>query len=145
MLLSLVALLLNGVAVSSGVAQEAKVHKVVLHVDDSDPDRMNLVLNNASNINAYYQDKGEEAKIEIVTYGPGLNMLIAGQSPVAERVKSMAESFDSVSFKACNNTLQGMIKKTGKDIKLLPQAAVVPSGVIHLIERQEQGWSYLRP
>jgi len=27
----------------------------------------------------------------------------------------------------------------------MPQAKMVPSGVVHLVERQEQGWSYIRP
>ena len=40
------------------------------------------MLNNASNINKYYQDKGEEVEIEIVAYGPGLTMLVPGKSPV---------------------------------------------------------------
>ncbi len=53
------------------------------HLDDNDPKRMNLVLNNAANVDAYYKAKGEEVEIEIVTYGPGLNMLIDGKSPVA--------------------------------------------------------------
>ena len=39
----------------------ADVHRIVLHLDEADPERQNLVLNNASNINNYYLDKGEEA------------------------------------------------------------------------------------
>jgi intracellular sulfur oxidation DsrE/DsrF family protein len=121
------------------------MHKIVFHVDDNDPQRMNLVLNNVSNVNKYYQDKGEPTQIEIVAYGPGLTMLVEAKSPVKDRVKSIAESFDNVEFKACANTLKAMTKKAGKDIKLLPQANMVDSGVIHLVERQEEGWTYIRP
>lgn len=126
-------------------AEEAKVHKILFHVDDNDPARMNLILNNVANVNKYYQDKGEPAKIEIVAYGPGLNMLVEAKSPVKDRVKSIADSFDNVEFKACNNTLKAMVKKAGKPIKLLSQAKMVESGVIHLVQRQEEGWSYIRP
>jgi intracellular sulfur oxidation DsrE/DsrF family protein len=121
------------------------IHRVVLHLDEADPARQNLVLNNASNINKYYQDKGEEAEIEIVTYGPGLTMLVPGKSPVADRVKSIAQNFDNVTFKACANTHAKMSKKAGKEITLMPQAQMVTSGVIHLIQRQEEGWAYIRP
>lgn len=121
------------------------MHRVVFHLDEADPGRQNLVLNNASNVNKYYLDKGEEVEIEIVTYGPGLTMLIPGKSPVAERVDSISQNFDNVSFRACANTHAKMSKKAGKDIVLMPQAKMVPSGVIHLIERQEAGWSYIRP
>lgn len=124
---------------------DEKVHKVVLHIDDNDPKRMNLVLNNASNINKYYQDKGEEAEIEIVAYGPGLVMLLAAKSPVKERVKNISDSYDNISFKACSNTHKKMSKKAGKDVALVKQAEMVSSGVIHLIERQEDGWAYVRP
>jgi intracellular sulfur oxidation DsrE/DsrF family protein len=129
----------------AGLVHAAEVHKIVLQADEADPDRQNLVLNNASNINQYYLDKGEEAQIEIVTYGPGLTMLIEGKSSVVERVSSISQNYDNISFLACANTLAGMTKKTGKEPKLLPQAKLVPSGVIHLIQRQEEGWSYIRP
>ncbi len=121
------------------------VRQILLHLDEADPGRQNLVLNNASNINRYYQDKGQEVEIEIVTYGPGLTMLVPGKSPVAERVKSISQNFDNVSFRACANTHAKMSKKAGKDIQLMPQADMVPSGVVHLIERQQEGWIYIRP
>ena len=122
-----------------------KVHKIIFHVDDDDPKRMNLVLNNVTNLNKFYQDKGEIAQIEIVAYGPGLNMLVEAKSPVKDRVKSISESFDNVEFKACGNTLANMEKKAGKKIVLLPQSKMVESGVVHLVQRQEEGWSYVRP
>lgn len=121
------------------------VHRVVLHVDDNDPKRMNMVLNNASNVDKYFKDKGEEVIIEIVTYGPGLNMLRADKSPVKKRIASFGQNFDNISFRACGNTLRNMKKKAGMDIPLLPQAKMVTSGVVHLITRQEEGWSYVRP
>lgn len=122
-----------------------KEHKVVIHIDENDKGRMNLVMNNAANINKFYQDKGEEVTIEIVAYGPGLNMLRDDKSPVKERIKSFEQNFDNISFKACGNTHRKMSKKEKKDVKLVSQAKMVPSGVVHLIERQENGWSYIRP
>ncbi|WP_334223754.1 DsrE family protein [Thiosocius teredinicola] len=126
-------------------AYAADAHRIVLHVDEADAARQNLVLNNASNINKYYLDKGEEVEVEIVAYGPGLTMLVPGKSPVGDRVTSIKQNYDNVSFKACSNTLAKMSAKAGKDVKLMAEAEMVPSGVIHLVERQEQGWSYIRP
>ena len=130
---------------ATAAAADDDVRQILLHLDEADPARQNLVLNNASNINRYYQDQGQEVEIEIVTYGPGLTMLVPGKSPVAERVKSISQNFDNVSFRACANTHAKMSKKAGKDIQLMPQAEMVPSGVVHLIERQEEGWIYIRP
>ncbi|WP_046020462.1 DsrE family protein [Magnetospira sp. QH-2] len=119
-------------------------HKLVIHVDENDKARMNLALNNASNVIAYYQEKGEDIAVELVAYGPGLKMLTA-DSPVAARIKSFGENYDNVGFMACGNTHRKMSKKAGKDVVLMPQAKMVPAGVVHLMERQEAGWSYLRP
>lgn len=38
-----------------------------------------------------------------------------------------------------------MTKQEGKDVPLVSEARVVPSGVVQLIELQEQGFSYIRP
>jgi len=136
-------LLAMGVAAAEG----NKPHRVALHVDQNDPAVMNLVLNNAKNLMEYYESKNEEAEIEIVAYSGGLHMLRADTSPVKDRIKQMAEakSFAKITFAACNNTKQGMEKREGHAITLLPQATLVPSGVVRLVELQEQGWSYLRP
>jgi intracellular sulfur oxidation DsrE/DsrF family protein len=108
---------------------------------------MNLALNNATNIIEYYRGKNEEVEVDIVTYGPGLHMLRSDTSPVQDRLKRLKElAFPSkVQFSACNNTRQGMAKTEGKDISVVADATVVPSGVVRLMELQEQGWSYIRP
>ena len=106
---------------------------------------MTLALNNAANVDQYYSDKGEPVEIEIVTFGPGLHMLRDDTSPVKDRIKSMAESRPSISFKACGNTQAGMEKAENKKITLVPQATVVKPGVVRVMELQEQGWSYVKP
>lgn len=130
-------------------AQSSKPHRVAIQVDQSDPALMNLALNNAQNIMTYYGDKNEAVDIEIVAYGPGLNMLREDTSPVKDRIATMAKddaTFPSkIVFSACNNTLQGMEKREGHAITIIPQARIVPAGVVRLMELEEQGWSYIRP
>lgn len=128
-------------------AADTKVHRVSIQVDQNDPAVMNLALNNASNIISEYRDRREEVEVEIVTYGPGLHMLRDDTSPVKDRIKHIKEgSFPSkIQFSACNNTKQGMEKKEGHPISIVPEATIVSSGAVRLIELQEQGWSYLRP
>ena len=136
-----------GLMTLGGAAAEGKSHRVAIQVDQNDPDVMNLALNNARNIIEHYREKHEDVEVEIVTYGPGLHMLRDDTSPVKDRIKQMKEvSFPSkIVFAACNNTKQGMEKREGKAITIIPQATIVPSGVVRLMELQEQGWSYLRP
>lgn len=133
-------------AIPSADAAE-KPHRVAIHVDQNDPAVMNMALNNATNVMEHYKSKHEDVEIEIVTYGPGLHMLRADTSPVKDRIKQIANvSFPSkIKFIACNNTKMGMEKNEGHPIEVVPQATIVPSGVVHLMELQEQGWSYVRP
>ena len=42
-------------------------------------------------------------------------------------------------------TQKGMEKAEGHPVPIIPQASVVPAGVVRLSELQEQGWSYIRP
>ena len=134
----------TALALTPSAVMAEGLHRIVIHVDDNDPKRMNMALNNAANVDAYYKERIDEVTIEIVAYGPGLN-IIAGKSPVEERIASFEQNFDNITFRACGNTLNNMTKKAGMDIPLISQAVMVVSGVVHLSERQEQGWSYIRP
>jgi intracellular sulfur oxidation DsrE/DsrF family protein len=125
----------------------AKPHRIVIQVDQNDPAVMNVALNNATNVIEYYRAKGKDVQIDVVTYGPGLHMLRDDTSPVKDRIKQLKDyAFPStVQFSACNNTKEGMEKKEGNPVNIVSEAVLVPSGVVHLMELQEKGWSYLRP
>ena len=106
---------------------------------------MNLALNNASNVVQYYKDHGEKVSIEVVTFGPGLHMLREDTSPVKARIQVLALSSPEISFKACGNTRENMSKVESKEIPLISEATVVKSGVVRVMELQEQGWTYVKP
>jgi uncharacterized protein len=126
-------------------ADKKQQHRVVLQVNTNEPATMNLALNNATNVAQYYKDRGEKVTIEIVTFGPGLNMLRSDTSPVKARIETLALSTPEISFKACGNTQENMQKAENKEISIIPQATVVKSGVVRVMELQEQGWTYVRP
>ena len=132
---------------ASALAGEGKAHHVAFHVDQNDPDVMNQTLNNATNVIEFYRGKNEDVDVDIVTYGPGLNMLRADTSPVQDRIKHLKDMGfpGKIQFSACNVTKTAMEKREGHAISVVPEATVVPSGAVHLMELQEQGWSYLRP
>ena len=142
-----IAALLSMPLVPGSLAADAKSHRVSIQVDQNDPQVMNLALNNATNVIEYYRGKNEDVEVDIVTYGPGLHMLRADTSPVQDRLKRLKElAFPGkIQFSACNNTKQGIEKAEGHAISIVPDATIVPSGVVQLIELQEQGWSYIRP
>jgi uncharacterized protein len=141
------AVLLSIMLAAPALAGDAKPHRIAIQIDQNDPQVMNMVLNNANNVIEYYRGKNEDVDVEIVAYGPGLHMLRADDSPVQDRIKRLKELVfpGKIQFSACNNTKQGMEKAEGHPIPIVPEATVVPSGVVRLMELQEAGWSYVRP
>lgn len=135
----LTALLLAVAVLSPFAAQAGKDgrHHVVLQVSDNDPAKWNLALNNAQNVQEAFGK--DNIDVEIVAYGPGLNMFKA-DSKVAARLNAALDS--SVGLMACGNTMQKM-KLSKTDI--VAGATVVPGGIVHIMKRQSEGWNYIRP
>ena len=135
----------SALALAAETSLQKAEHHLILQVNTNDPAAMNLALNNAMNVTQYYKQMGENVKIEVVTFGPGLHMLRDDTSPVKSRIEEMALSTPEVSFKACGNTQEKMHKAENKDIPIVRQAEVVKSGVVRVMELQEKGWSYVKP
>ena len=116
--------------------RKAKEH-VVIQVSDNDPAKWALALSNARNIQA---ELGKEnVDIEIVAYGPGLEMMKA-ESKVADRLAAAMDA--NIGLIACENTMQNT--KVNKD-DIYDGVKFVQAGVTHIMKRQKQGWAYLRP
>jgi intracellular sulfur oxidation DsrE/DsrF family protein len=106
-------------------------NRVVVQVSDADPAKWNLALNNARNLQADLGAKNVE--IEIVAYGPGIGML-RSESIVGNRVGD--------ALGAGENTMhaQKLVKAD-----MLDGIGYVGAGVVEIMQRQQQGWAYLRP
>ena len=134
-----------GLCVAGSAWAEGKTHYLAIQVNQNDPKVMNMALNNAQNVASYYASQGDDVVIEVVAYGPGLNMYVPGKSPVEARISAMSLEMDNLSFAACGNTHRKMSEKAGKDVALISEATMVTSGVVRLMELQEDGYAYVRP
>ena len=126
-------------------AVEKKQHKLAIHVDQNDPAVMRLALGNSRNAHELYAAMAENIAIEIVCYSQGVHMLRDDTSPVKEEIKALRTKVPQVAFGACNNTKKGMEKREGKTITIIPEATLVPAGVVRLVELQELGYKYVKP
>jgi len=126
-----------GAACAQGQPGAAQKSRVVIQVSDAEPAKWNLALNNARNIQT---DLGAaNVDIEVVAYGPGIGMLKA-DSVVGNRVDEAGQA--GVKVVACENTMRAQ-KLTHAD--MLNGISYVPAGVVELMQRQQQGWAYIRP
>jgi hypothetical protein len=133
-------LIMSGSTPALSADQSMADYHYVLHIDDMDPSKQELILNNASNLLDAYPPGGVD--IEIVAYGPGLRLLFA-ENVNAERINALALS--GVKFSACGNTLKGMTKQLGYEPKLNSVAKVVPGGIVRIGELVKQGYIYIKP
>ena len=112
-------------------------NRVVIQVSDAEAAKWNLALNNARNIQT---DLGAaNVDVEIVAYGPGIGML-KSDSVVGNRIEEAVKA--GVKVVACENTMRGQ-KLTPVD--MLSGIGYVGAGVVELMQRQQQGWAYIRP
>jgi intracellular sulfur oxidation DsrE/DsrF family protein len=118
-------------------APAAQKNRLVLQVSDDDLHKWNTVLNNVHNVQA--ELGRDNVEVEVVAYGPGIGLLKA-DSLVANRVEeAMAEG---VHFVACQNTMRGMNLTTDD---MIDKIDYTPAGIVRLMQREQQGWAYIRP
>jgi intracellular sulfur oxidation DsrE/DsrF family protein len=129
----------------AAAAGEKKTHKMVVHVDDNDPAVMRRALANSRNANDQFATHGDDLEVEIVCYSGGLHMLRDDTSPVKEEIKQTRAKVPQLTFSACNNTKRAMEKTEGKIIPIIPEAHIVPAGVVRIVELQEEGYGYVKP
>jgi intracellular sulfur oxidation DsrE/DsrF family protein len=110
---------------------------VVIQVSEADPAKWEMALINARNVRKAYGNRPVD--VEIVAYGPGLKML-RNDSPVAAGLEEARNR--GVKLKACGNTMS----MTGTTREELNGAVdIVPAGVVEIMERQQEGYAYVRP
>jgi uncharacterized protein len=128
--------LLPASGVAADRAADAK-HRLIMQVSDNDPDKWKLALNNARNVQE--ELGGDNVDIELVAYGPGLNMLKLGSAVSALVVDAIGQG---VKIMACETT---MANRHVVKADMLPNIGYVKAGVVELMVKQQQGWAYVRP
>jgi intracellular sulfur oxidation DsrE/DsrF family protein len=80
------------------------------------------------------------AKVEVVMYGQGLNMVVKGRSSVEDAVGKLTSN-NNVSFRVCSVAMKN---QNVDQSQLLPGIETVPDGIYEIISKQRQGWGYIK-
>jgi intracellular sulfur oxidation DsrE/DsrF family protein len=128
-----------GSLLASGCASPPPVPqpRIVMQVSDGDSAKWNLALNVAGN--AQKELGADKVQVEIVAFGPGIGMLKL-DAVTANRVHDAIKA--GVKVVACENTMSAQ-KLVKADMN--PAISYVPAGVIQIMNRQNDGWAYVRP
>lgn len=115
-------------------------HFLVLQASDADPARQAMVLSVASNLMEYYGP--DLIDIEIVAFGPGIKLVFANNEHI-ELINSLVAQ--GVRLIGCMNTIETIIRRTGKKPELNPNMIPVQAGVARILKRTEMGYTLVRP
>jgi uncharacterized protein len=115
-------------------------HHLVLQLSDRSPEKQALVISVAYNLLKYYGP--DKIAIEVVTFGPGIDLLRA-ESPNRAMVDSLVTQ--GVQFDVCMNTIETVERQTGKHVDLNPKAVPVEAGVAQILALTEKGYTLVRP
>lgn len=129
------ALLLGYAAVSQTPA--GPKHHVVFQLSEPEgPAWSSLPLHVNNTMKSLADDGGSQ--VEVVFYGPGLNMLTKSSKTYAEPLKQLSDK--GVKLLACRNAMKMRNVKTED---LFPFAGEVDSGIAEIVRKQEAGWAYI--
>ncbi len=138
---ALAALPLTAITAEPKKPSADKTHKVVFEVAIDGAEKWQGALRNVENVQKALGAK--TTKIEVVTHGKGVEMLLAKTSAENAELKAKLEklSADGVVFAACENTMKRE-KIEKKD--LIELSTTVDSGVSEVIRKQEEGYAYIK-
>jgi len=118
-------------------AQNAKtIHQIVIQLNTADTSAWSSTIGNIKNIQKIWSSN---LQIEVVVHGKAIDFLVKDKTHLAKEIEALTK--DGIQFSACENTM----RKHGIDKSaILSFAQTVPSGVVEVISKQEQGCSYLK-
>lgn len=123
----------------STLAEAGNPNRVVLHIDDSDPEHFGQLLDYAENFLQEHRDKG--AQVEVVANSAGLDLLRVGRSPYEQRVRELSEKYTNLQFIACMNAIRNL-RRSGTDVSLIDDVHTGETAIDHVVKRLQQGWTY---
>ncbi|MCE5342451.1 MAG: DsrE family protein [Eubacteriales bacterium] len=110
---------------------------VVFHVDEMR--KWGLALGNVQNLMQALD--GADMIVEVLANSEAVTLYANSESqPERQIMRQLSEK--GVQFMACNNALRKL--NIPKD-QLPSFVSVVPAGVLELVEKQQQGYAYIKP
>ncbi|HED17235.1 MAG TPA: hypothetical protein ENI64_10550 [Gammaproteobacteria bacterium] len=137
-----------------GIAQTVSVNRsdqldsddfrLVLHITTNDAYKLNNVLNEAEKLLSKHSEQGNKVSLILLTNGKGLDLVRAGTSQFSERIKNLQARYENLSLQACQLALKRLKIEKGINATLLPGVEVIPSAMGEIIQKQHEGWTYIK-
>jgi len=119
-------------------------YRLLIHLTQNDLKRAETMLDEAEELLINAARNNQKVKLEVVANGPGLKLIENNDSPYVKKLRSLHQRYQNFELLACNIALQRYQRRTGKKLELVPGTRVVSSALHQVIERQREGWAYIR-
>jgi intracellular sulfur oxidation DsrE/DsrF family protein len=121
----------------SNAFAQGKEHKIVFQFTlATDTLQQKAFVKQLENLTDYWP----HAKYHVVVYNQGLELFFKTNTPYVQRLKTLHAK--GVKFVICENTLKN--RKISKDLFIQEIVDYVQAGIAEIVEKQEQGWSYIK-
>ncbi|HSF55760.1 MAG TPA: DsrE family protein [Algoriphagus sp.] len=121
---------------STQVFSQEKPVKIVFDVTSADPEVHESTLRHVTEMAKNYP----ESKFQVVLYGGSIDMVVNEKSTVVGEIKALSSN-KNVSFAICEQTMK---RKNVTTNQLIPGVIIVPDGILEIIQKQQQGWGYIK-
>ena len=116
-------------------AQEKPV-KIVFDVTSSNTRVHESAMRHVKMMSKAYPD----SKFEMVMYSGAYGMVVKGESTVSEEMEALAKN-ENVDFVVCQASLS---RHKIDASQLVAGVRAVPDGILEIIQKQGQGWGYIK-
>lgn len=124
---------------------ERYANRILVHLTTADPERIDNILDEVELLMKTSVDQGVPLQIQVVAHGAGLALMRSDISPFPRRVAMLSARYpEGLSFTVCLNTIERLRREENIHVRLLPGARVIDSGVVEVIRRQSEGWTYIQ-
>jgi len=126
-------------SIFSAWSLESPRYRLLLQVSEDSLDKLELALNNAKNVQKEFGP--ENIEIEIVVFGRGVHTLkYYTPSVLADKIKQ--STYNGIRIVACEKAMRA---NNLRPSDMLQEVRYVSSGVAEIVEKQTQGWTYIKP
>lgn len=129
---------------SAPAAADSDAMRIVFHLTSPDMTTAGDLLDEVEEMLGAYQQNDRPLRVEVVAQGNGLALLRERLSAYKGRIEDLANRYGNLTFVACANTVHRAEVTEGTEVVLLPNAELTESGVTHVVQRQKEGWAYIR-
>lgn len=129
-------LVFSMISIAALAQKKPNNHKIIFQFTNAtDTLQQKAIINQLNNLTTHWP----KAKYEVVIHSMGLPFVMSGKSKQIQAIKTLRAK--GVRFVVCENTLKS--QKVTKD-QLIQEVEYVPVGIAEIVEKQEQGWSYIK-